>query len=129
MTLTAKYSGLAAIGVMMVVCSCSGDNGSANGGTRSKKLKGLPAASVGAPDSSTVAVAGGCDPSLWNHVYTPDRLQKLSPCMTVAGTVEESNVDDDGDQHFLINVGPDQKNLINKRNMKKKNGDLVGEVV
>jgi hypothetical protein len=129
MTLTGIFSRVAAIGLMVGLCSCSGGSGSANAGTKSKKLNGLPAPTVDAQDSSTLAVAAGCDPGLWNHVYTPDRLQKLSPCMTVAGTIEESNVDDDGDQHFLINVGPGQKNLINKRNMKKKNGDLVGEIV
>lgn len=73
--------------------------------------------------------ATGCDASLWNHVYTPARLQQLSPCIAVTGTIEESDVDEDGDQHFLIKLDPGQQNLLLKRNLKKKRGDLVGEIV
>ena len=75
------------------------------------------------------AAATGCDASLWNHVYNPTRLQKLSACISVTGTVDKSNADDDGDQHFLVRLDPGQPNLVNKRNKKKKNGDLVGEIV
>jgi len=73
--------------------------------------------------------AAGCDASLWNRVYQPARLQQLSPCIAVTGTVEESNVDEDGDQHFLIKLDPGQQNLLLRKNLKKKRGDLVGEIV
>jgi hypothetical protein len=73
--------------------------------------------------------ATGCDASLWNHVYEPDRLHQLSPCIAVTGTVDESNVDEDGDQHFLIKLDRGQQNLLLKKNLKKKSGDLVGEIV
>jgi hypothetical protein len=73
--------------------------------------------------------ATGCDASLWNHVYSPKRLQQLATCLSVTGTIDESNVDEDGDQHFLLKLDPGQDTLVNKRNDKKKSGDLVLEVV
>jgi hypothetical protein len=75
------------------------------------------------------SAAAGCDASLWNHVYSPKRLQIVNQCITVTGTVDESNVDEDGDQHFLLKLDRGQDQLLNKRNIKKKNGDLVVEIV
>jgi hypothetical protein len=75
------------------------------------------------------ALSGPCDQSLWNHVYDPTRLTVLNQCMTVTGTVAESNVDEDGDQHFLVKLDPGQDQLLTKKNIKKKNGDLVAEIV
>ena len=75
------------------------------------------------------SAASGCDASLWNHVYNPKRLQQLSPCMSVTGVITESDADADGDQHFLLKLDPGQDKLVNKRNSKKKGGDLVLEIV
>jgi hypothetical protein len=80
---------------------------------------------VGASQSA----ATGCDASLWNHVYNPKRLQQLQSCVSVTGTITESNVEPDGDQHLLLKVDPGQGKLTNKRNSKKKGGDLVIEIV
>jgi hypothetical protein len=71
----------------------------------------------------------GCDASLWNHVYNPTRLQQLATCLSVTGTIDESDVDQDGDQHFLLKLDPGQDTLVNKRNDKKKSGDIVLEIV
>ena len=79
-------------------------------------------------DASQFA-ATGCDASLWNHVYDPTRLQQLTPCVSVSGTVQESAPDDDGDQHFLLKLDPGQEALVNKKNQKKKGGALVVEIV
>jgi hypothetical protein len=70
-----------------------------------------------------------CDASLWNHVYNPSRLHVVTACITATGVITESSADDDGDQHFLIKLDPGQDQLLAKRNLKKKNGDLVGEIV
>ena len=75
------------------------------------------------------SAATGCDASLWNHVYSPKRLKQLASCASVTGTIEESNVDEDGDQHFLLKLDSGQDTLVNKRNDKKKSGDIVLEVV
>jgi hypothetical protein len=73
--------------------------------------------------------SASCDASLWNHVYNPKRLQRVKTCLTVTGVITESSADDDGDQHFLLKLDPGQDNLVNKRNRKKKGGDIVLEIV
>jgi hypothetical protein len=73
--------------------------------------------------------ATGCDASLWEHVYSPARLKQLAPCLSVTGIIDESSVDEDGDQHFLLKLDPGQDRLVNKRNAKKKAGDIVLEIV
>jgi hypothetical protein len=62
-------------------------------------------------------------------VYSPKRLNQLAPCLTVTGVITESKAEDDGDQHFLLKLDPGQDNLVNKRNRKKKGGELVLEIV
>jgi hypothetical protein len=93
-----------------------------------KPAKEEPPAVV-ATNTASATSSAGCDQSLWSHVYNPTRLTVLKQCTTVTGTVAESNVDDDGDQHFLVKLDPGQDQLLTKRNIKKKNGDLVAEIV
>lgn len=95
------------------------DEQAANGGSNQTGTNG---------DASRFA-ATGCDESLWSRVYNPTRLQKLAPCIAVTGNVEESSADADGDQHFLIKLDAGQEALVNQTNAKKKNGDLVVEIV
>ena len=73
--------------------------------------------------------ASPCDASLWTRVYNPTRLTQVKACIVVTGVIEESNVDPDGDQHFLLKLDKGESGLLNKRNMKKKQGDLVVEIV
>ncbi len=75
------------------------------------------------------SAASGCDASLWDHVYNPKRLKRLAPCLAVTGVITESSADADGDQHFLLRLDPGQDSLVNKRNRKKKGGDIVLEIV
>jgi hypothetical protein len=79
--------------------------------------------------SPSHGVKPSCTASLWSHVYDPSRLTIVNRCMTVTGTVTESARDDDGDQHFLVNLDPGQDRLLKKKNMKKKGGELVAEIV
>lgn len=81
------------------------------------------------PNDLSRFAASGCDESLWKHVYNPTRLQRLAPCIAASGTVAESLVDPDGDQHFLLHLDPGQDVLVNQRNDKKKSGSLVVEIV
>jgi hypothetical protein len=99
------------------LCACSGEK------SNTQSVSNLSAAEL------SKSAATGCDASLWSHVYSPKRLQQVSPCISVAGVIEESSVDDDGDQHFLLKLDPGQDQLLNKRNTKKKSGDIVLEVV
>ena len=103
--------------LVSIVYACSGEKSSPQ-----------KVAQVSSTDMSQSAAAG-CDASLWNHVYNPTRLQQLATCVSVTGTIDESNVDEDGDQHFLLKLDPGQDTLVNKRNYKKKSGDIVLEIV
>jgi len=103
--------------LVSAVCACSGEKSNTRG------VKRLNAAGV------SQSAATGCDASLWNHVYSPRRLQQLAPCISATGIIDESNVDEDGDQHFLLKLDPGQDALLNKRNQKKKSGELVLEIV
>lgn len=73
--------------------------------------------------------APACDPKLWNYVYNPARLEVIDKCKTVTGTIEESNAEDDGDQHLLLKLDAGQENLLKKKNIRKKSGDLVIEAI
>ena len=110
--------------VLSAICACSGEKSQVAGA----KLDTSQSAAVATVDASP-APSTGCDASLWNHVYNPKRLQQLQSCASVTGVITESNVDDDGDQHFLLKLDAGQDQLLNKRNTKKKGGDLVLEVV
>ena len=103
--------------LLSALCACSGEKSN----TRSVKQGGSGELSQSA--------ATGCDASLWDHVYDPTRLQQLAPCISVTGIIDESSADEDGDQHFLLKLDPGQDTLVNKRNQKKKGGDLVLEIV
>ena len=83
----------------------------------------------GAKVDASQSAGAGCDASLWTRVYNPKRLQQLQSCVSVTGVINESNVEPDGDQHFLLKLDPGQGKLVNKRNNKKKGGDLVLEIV
>ena len=79
--------------------------------------------------SASHGVKPSCTPSLWSHVYDPSRLTIVNRCISVTGTVTESSRDDDGDQHFLVKLDAGQDRLLKKRNMTKKAGNLVAEIV
>src|SRR2546423_302235 len=70
-----------------------------------------------------------CKAALWHHVYNPQRLKIIDSCITVTGIIEQSHAEDDGDQHLLLKPDKGQKDLLNKRNIRKKMDDLVLEVV
>ena len=70
-----------------------------------------------------------CDTSLWKYVYNPERLDVVDKCKTVTGIIEESSADEDGDQHMLLRLDNGQDGLLTKKNIKKKQGDLVIEAV
>jgi hypothetical protein len=103
--------------LVSIVYACSGDKSSP------QKVAQVSSTQV------SQSAATGCDASLWNHVYNPSRLQQLASCVSVTGTIDESDVDADGDQHFLLKLDPGQDTLVNKRNDKKKSGDIVLEIV
>ena len=70
-----------------------------------------------------------CDKAFWDRVYDPSRLKVLDQCKVVTGVIEEQDANEDGDEHMLLKLDVGQDDLLTKRNLKKKNGDLVIEVV
>lgn len=70
-----------------------------------------------------------CDTAIWKYVYNRTRLEVIDLCKTVTGVVVESNADEDGDQHMLLKLDSGQKDLLTKKNKKKKDGNLVIEAV
>ena len=87
--------------MLTAVCACSADKSNPQPATQAEKVAVAPAATT------------GCDASLWNHVYNPTRLKQLATCITVTGTIDESDADRDGDQHFLLKLDPGQDTLVN----------------
>jgi len=70
-----------------------------------------------------------CDLSLQQHVYHPDRLKVLNPCMTVTGTIEAEKPEPDGDYHIRLKLDAGQEKLLNAKNVSGQHGDLVIEPV
>lgn len=100
-----------------------------------------PAAST-APASPAGGAAAQCDPSLWTHVYKPERLiAQPQGCISVTGTITDATADEkrhrkdgvrheaDGDTHGWLTLDQPYKNLLNAGNMTHQGGNLVFEIV
>ena len=92
--------------------------------------------SLSSPSAATVViVAGGCvEPnSTGSHVYHPDRLKILQPCITVTGRIEFIRHEPDGDYHVGLKLDPQFHDLVNSCNSTcldgAEHGDLVVEPV
>jgi hypothetical protein len=82
------------------------------------------------PQESTQTSDGQCDPTLWQYVYHPARLQVLGdPCISVTGSVEDIRKEPDGDLHILFRLDQQFQSLLNEKNISRQYGDLVLEPV
>ena len=79
-----------------------------------------------------------CDPSLWKHVYHPDRLIVVRDCVAVTGTIMDAThgkrkdglrKEADGDCHGWLTVDKPFHDLLNKGNHSGAKGNLVFEAV
>jgi hypothetical protein len=70
-----------------------------------------------------------CDESLWQHVYNPQRLQVVKRCITVTGKIVKRKAEPDGDVHIQLKLDSQFQNLLNERNRRGQNGNLVLEPV
>ncbi|MFZ0799839.1 MAG: SH3 domain-containing protein [Terriglobales bacterium] len=93
-----------------------------------------PTAELAAPFSSST----GCDATLWDHVYNPERLIVKQKCISVTGTIVDATngrrsdgvrKEADGDTHGWLKVDPQFKNLLNAGNISDEGGNLVFEIV
>ena len=112
--------------LLLVISSCKSEKEKKHKKKEKMESISLPEEVTPPKELSAVMV---CDTSLWKYVYNPERLQVIDNCKTVTGIIEESNADDDGDQHMLLKLDVGQDDLLTKRNIKKKQGDLVIEAV
>jgi uncharacterized protein YgiM (DUF1202 family) len=92
-----------------------------------------PTTEAAAPTS-----AKGCDATLWDHVYNPQRLTVKQKCISVTGTIVDATngkrsdgmrKEADGDTHGWLKVDPQFKKLLNAGNMSNEGGNLVFEIV
>jgi hypothetical protein len=93
-----------------------------------------------APDDAIVlpAVSTACDPTLWDHVYHPQRLVVKQACISVTGTIVDATAgkshdgvrhEADGDTHGWLQLDPQFQNLLNAGNQSNEGGNLVFEIV
>ncbi len=68
-----------------------------------------------------------------SHVYHPDRLKVIKPCITVSGVIEFERKEADGDYHIGLKLDPQYADLVNDCNRTcldgAEHGDLVVEPV
>lgn len=95
--------------------------------SRQRTLAVLSLALIASCRSPTAPTSGGCDESLWAHVYNPSRLQVLSACRTVTGTIQSVRTEADGDLHVQLRV--DDAGLLNAQNRSDQDGALVLEPI
>jgi Bacterial SH3 domain len=93
---------------------------------------------AGAPTGVEAAAAGGCDSTLWNHVYHPTRLIIRTACVTVTGTIVDATSgkepdgvrhEADGDTHGWLRVDPQFSGMLNAGNQSAEGGNLVFEII
>lgn len=67
--------------------------------------------------------------SIFSHVYNPDRLQIINPCIVVTGLVDNLIEEADGDYHVRLALDAKYSNLTNDANVQYQHGDLVVEII
>jgi len=124
---------LLVLGLAPISLACSGSSGpdsrSAPEAKDKKKDKEKDETEKGTAPNANSPAPGQCDKALWQRVYESDRLEIKDDCKTVTGVIAERNADEDGDEHMLLKLDPGQDDLLTKKNVKKKDGDLVIEAV
>jgi hypothetical protein len=73
--------------------------------------------------------SGGCDTSLWEHVYRKRRLLVVQPCVRLTGTIQSIKPERDGDEHIRLRLDPADQVLLNHSNLSQQRGALVLEPV
>ncbi len=70
-----------------------------------------------------------CDPTLWEHVYHPQRLNIIQLCTQVTGIIEHISTEKDGDYHIRLALDPEYDSMINQANAEQQHGDMVLEPI
>ena len=75
--------------------------------------------------SSAAQPTPSCNPKLWNHVFTRTRLEIITKCTSVTGTVISSFQVNDGDQHIQLLPDNQYLTLLNQKNIELQLCPLV----
>lgn len=67
----------------------------------------------------------GCDPSLWSHVYSPERFDVVDQCLYVSGVIESIKAEKDGNMRIKLTLDPEYIDLANDANKDYANGNLI----
>jgi hypothetical protein len=117
------------LSVVLVLVSC-GDTQPAASPISCDQVAGCSSPSP-PPSPTPPALAHGClapnDPAA--HVYHPDRLQVLSPCITALGTIAFERKEADGDYHIGLALDAQYAGLVNACNSTCLNGAEHGDLV
>lgn len=81
------------------------------------------------PASPSANTAAACDPSLWTHVYEPNRLTIVDNCRTATGTVSDLHTNEDGDVDIRLALDPPYADMVNDANRAQLDGHLQLETV
>ncbi|HUZ85538.1 MAG TPA: hypothetical protein VNF26_01155 [Candidatus Baltobacterales bacterium] len=115
-----KRSRLALVSMTVLVCLGLAGCGS---GTTSATTEVSP--------SSLTVVKPVCVGDPHAHVYSPDRLQLLAPCIDLTGTIDLERAEADGDFHIRLHLDPGQtcasQPCLDADNVSQQGGDLVLE--
>jgi len=100
-------------------------------GSESTPTAAAMSRSPAATDDSSATVVSCSDPHA--HIYSPDRLRLLAPCIKLTGTIEEEKAEPDGDYHVRLYLDPGQtcagQPCLDADNLGQQAGDLVLEPV
>lgn len=91
----------------------------------SAKPKVDPALAAAAKPLATT----GCDDTLWQHVYHPQRLVVVEKCISVTGTIHHGKKEPDGDEHIQVQVDSAFSGLLNDKNNTVQQSSLVIEPI
>ena len=103
-------------------------------GTAPMRARARKAARATTVDSALAAaakqfVATGCDDSLWEHVYHPQRLAVVEKCIAVTGIIHHVKKEPDGDEHIQLQLDSQFEGLLNDRNRTAQAGCLILEPI
>lgn len=106
------------IGIVANMAKNTSSNPSTSSSSSPPSLTGSKAACVGDPHA---------------HVYSPDRLQLLAPCIELTGTIDSKTPEADGDYHIRLRLDPGQtcagQPCLDARNVSDQADDLILEPV
>jgi len=102
---------------------------SAGQGSSSKSKHSKPKIDPALAAAAKPLVTIGCDDSLSQHVYNPQRIQVVEKCIAVTGTIHHVKKEQDGDEHIQLTLDSGFSGLLNDKNNAAQATCLVVEPI